>query len=125
MGCAGTGCGGDMGEVTRVVLAGAYGHGRSHLDNLRRLAERGTAELVGVCDVRPVEADQLHGLGSPEQAHPGELGALIERTGAQVTILCTPIDTHADLALTALGAGSHLLLEKPPAPSLADFERIA
>ncbi|MFC4057652.1 DUF6807 family protein [Planomonospora corallina] len=118
-----------MGELNggpvRVVLAGAYGHGRSHLENLRDLTGRGLVELVGVCDVRPVEAEWLHGLGTPEQARPDDLAGLIGRTGAEVTILCTPIDTHAELAVTALRAGSHLLLEKPPAASLADFERIA
>lgn len=113
-----------MGGVTKIVLAGAYGHGRSHLENLRGLAARGLVELAGVCDVRPVEADRLHGLGTPEQARPDGLAELIERTGAEITILCTPINT-ADLAVTALRAGSHLLLEKPPAASLADFERIA
>ncbi|MEU7895149.1 Gfo/Idh/MocA family oxidoreductase [Nonomuraea sp. NPDC049152] len=82
-------------------------------------------ELVGVCDVRPVDATWLQGLGAPEQARPEDLGELIERTGAEITILCTPINTHADLAVTALRAGSHLLLEKPPAASLAGFERIA
>lgn len=110
--------------MTGVVLVGAYGHGHSHLENLRGLAARGLVELAGVCDVRPVEADRLHGLGSPEQARPDGLADLIERTGAEITILCTPINTHADLAVTALRAGSHLLLEKPPAVSLADFERI-
>lgn len=114
-----------MGELTRVVLAGAYGHGRSHLENLRRLAARGLVELAGVCDVRPVEAERLDGLGSPEQAGPDGLAGLIERTGAEITILCTPIDTHDDLAVAALRAGSHVLLEKPPAASLAGFERIA
>ena len=39
--------------------------------------------------------------------------------------MVTPIQTHADLAVQALAAGSHLLLEKPPAATLADFERIA
>ncbi|NRQ36684.1 Gfo/Idh/MocA family oxidoreductase [Nonomuraea sp. NN258] len=111
--------------MTRVVLAGAYGHGRSHLENLRGLAARGLVELSGVCDVRPVDAGTLAGLGTPEQAGPDGLAELIQRTGAQVTILCTPIDTHADLAVAALRAGSHLLLEKPPAASLAEYERIA
>ncbi|MEV2265249.1 DUF6807 family protein [Nonomuraea africana] len=114
-----------MGGVTKVVLAGAYGHGRSHLENLRRLTGRGLVELAGICDVRPVDAGTLDGLGTPDQAGPDGLAALIERTGAAITIVCTPINTHADLAVTALRAGSHVLLEKPPAASLADFELIA
>ncbi|WP_371825981.1 DUF6807 family protein [Nonomuraea turcica] len=103
----------------KVVLAGANGHGQHHLRNLRGLADRGLVELAGICDVRPVEVD----FASPLQS--SDLGALIEKTGAEITIICTPIHTHADLAVTALHAGSHVLLEKPPAPSPAEHGRIA
>jgi predicted dehydrogenase len=106
----------------RVVLAGAHGHGRWHLDNLRRLAGSGLVRLVGVADVRPVPAEALTGLGEPEQS--ADLAGLVERTGAEITILATPIHTHAGLVEAAVQAGSHLLLEKPPAGSLADHERI-
>ncbi|MEW9547393.1 DUF6807 family protein [Nonomuraea sp. NPDC050783] len=105
--------------MTKVVLAGANGHGRHHLGNLRRLAGRGVVELVGICDVRPVEVD----FGAPRRS--ADLGALVEKTGAEITIICTPIHTHADLAVTALRAGSHVLLEKPPAPSPEEHRRIA
>ncbi|HET9142077.1 DUF6807 family protein [Actinophytocola sp.] len=110
-------------EPVRVVLAGAHGHGHWHLDNLRRLTAAGVARLVGVCDVRPVPDEALTGLGDP--ARSADLGRLIQDTGAEVTVLVTPIHTHAALASTALLAGSHLLLEKPPAGSLADFDRIS
>jgi len=110
-------------EPVRIVLAGAHGHGRWHLDNLRRLTAAGLGRLVGVCDVRPVPGDLLDGLGAPDQST--DLGGLIRRTEAEITILVTPIHTHATLAGTALLAGSHLLLEKPPAGSLAEFERIS
>ncbi|GAB3443261.1 hypothetical protein GCM10027436_29880 [Actinophytocola sediminis] len=106
-----------------MVLAGAGGHGWWHLDNLRRLAGAGVVELVGVCDVRPVDQEALAGLGAPAQS--SDLAGLIRRTGAEITVLVTPIHTHAELAVAALHAGSHLLLEKPPAPSLADHEVIA
>ncbi|GAA2363264.1 Gfo/Idh/MocA family oxidoreductase [Streptomyces sp. XM4011] len=106
-----------------VVLVGARGHGRWHLRNLRRLAARGTVTLAGVCELRPLSAEELgEGLGSPEQG--SDLGELLERTGARIVIICTPIHTHADLALTAAKAGAHILLEKPPAPSLAEFRRM-
>lgn len=101
----------------RVVLAGARGHGRWHLENLRGLAASGLVELVGVCDVAPVE-----GVDVPQSS---DLPGLIASTGAEITVLVTPIHTHADLAEAALHAGSHLLLEKPPAPSLAEHLRIA
>ncbi|MFB4195280.1 Gfo/Idh/MocA family protein [Streptomyces carpaticus] len=106
-----------------VVLVGARGHGRWHLRNLRRLAARGAVTLAGVCELRPLSAEELgEGLGSPEQG--SDLGELLERTGARIVIICTPIHTHADLALTAAKAGAHILLEKPPAPSMAEFRRM-
>ncbi|OLF12168.1 dehydrogenase [Actinophytocola xinjiangensis] len=111
------------GRPARVVLAGAGGHGHWHLDNLRRLSATGLVELVGVCDVAPVPAEALAGLGTPEYS--ADLPGLIRRTGAEITVLVTPIHTHAELAVAALRAGSHLLLEKPPAPSLAEYEVIA
>lgn len=112
-----------MNQPVRVVLAGAGGHGRWHLDNLRRLTEAGLVELVGLCDVRPVDPDSLAGLGRPDQST--DLAGLVRRTGAEITVLVTPIHTHGELALAALHAGSHLLLEKPPAASLADYELIS
>ncbi|MDB1088482.1 Gfo/Idh/MocA family oxidoreductase [Streptomyces sp. ACA25] len=106
----------------RIVLAGAHGFGRTYLGVLREAAEDGRAELAGICDLRPVPAGALEGLGSPAQS--GDLAGLVKQTAADVVIVATPIHTHVPLALTALRAGAHLLLEKPPAPSLAEFDRL-
>ncbi|MGW7056585.1 Gfo/Idh/MocA family protein [Streptomyces sp. NPDC054887] len=105
-----------------VVLAGARGHGRSHLHNVRRLEQLGLARLAGICELTPLDADELDGFGDPPQSR--DFGALLDATGARVAIVCTPIHTHTDLALAAAERGVHLLLEKPPAPSYAEFERM-
>ncbi|CAM5480491.1 Gfo/Idh/MocA family protein [Leifsonia shinshuensis] len=44
---------------------------------------------------------------------------------ADIVSICTPTPTHADLAVQALAAGRHVLLEKPIALTLADAERVA
>ncbi|MDT9681368.1 Gfo/Idh/MocA family oxidoreductase [Streptomyces sp. TRM76323] len=106
-----------------VVLAGARGHGRWHLHNIRRLAGAGLVRLAGVCELRPLDAEELDGFGTPAQSD--DFGALLDTTGARIAVVCTPIDTHTDLALTAARRGVHLLLEKPPAPSFAEFRRMA
>ncbi|MFI8168768.1 Gfo/Idh/MocA family protein [Streptomyces sp. NPDC085931] len=106
-----------------VVLAGARGHGRWHLANIRRLQQQGIVRLAGVCELTPLTPEELGGLGTPEQS--ADLGALLDSTGARIAVICTPIPTHTDLALTAAGRGVHLLLEKPPAPSFAEFRRMA
>ncbi|MBZ3902884.1 MULTISPECIES: Gfo/Idh/MocA family protein [Streptomyces] len=107
-----------------LVLAGARGHGRWHLENIRRLADKGIVRLAGICELTPLGADEIpDGLGTPEQS--ADFGALLDSTGAAIAVICTPIPTHTDLALTAARRGVHVLLEKPPAPSYAEFRRMA
>jgi predicted dehydrogenase len=109
---------------TDIVLAGARGHGRWHLDNIRRLQDKGIVRLAGICELTPLTAAEIpEGLGTPEQSP--DLGALLDSTGARIAVVCTPIPTHTELALTAARRGVHLLLEKPPAPSYAEFRRMA
>ncbi|MEV0126559.1 Gfo/Idh/MocA family oxidoreductase [Streptomyces sp. NPDC050703] len=106
-----------------VVLAGARGHGRRHLENIRRLQRSGHVRLVGVCELRPLEAAELTGFGAVAQSD--DLAGLLDSTGAAAAVVCTPIPTHTGLALTAAARGVHVLLEKPPAPSYAEFLRMA
>ncbi|MGW3650633.1 Gfo/Idh/MocA family protein [Streptomyces sp. NPDC000878] len=106
-----------------VVLAGARGHGHWHLANIRRLQDKGLVRLAGVCELTPLTDEELDGLGTPEQS--ADFGALLDSTGAAIAVICTPIPTHTDLALIAAAKGVHLLLEKPPAPSYAEFRRMA
>ncbi|MEU5954662.1 Gfo/Idh/MocA family oxidoreductase [Streptomyces sp. NPDC047525] len=105
-----------------LVLAGARGHGRWHLENIRRLQQAGRVRLVGICELEPLAGAELDGLGEPAQS--ADFAGLLDATGAAVAVICTPIPTHADLAVAAAARGVHLLLEKPPAPSYADFRRI-
>ncbi|MDX3312581.1 Gfo/Idh/MocA family oxidoreductase [Streptomyces sp. ME08-AFT2] len=113
-----------MSTAVPIVLAGARGHGRWHLDNIRRLQDKGIVRLAGVCELTPLTPAEIpEGLGTPEQS--ADFGALLDSTGARIAVICTPIPTHADLALTAARKGVHLLLEKPPAPSYAEFCRMA
>ncbi|MFD5514974.1 Gfo/Idh/MocA family protein [Streptomyces sp. NPDC127066] len=105
-----------------VVLAGARGHGRWHLDNIRRLQDKGLVRLAGICELTPLTEEELGGRRVEQSA---DFGALLDSTGAAVAVICTPIPTHTDLALTAARKGVHLLLEKPPAPSYAEFRRMA
>ncbi|WP_406328996.1 Gfo/Idh/MocA family protein [Streptomyces sp. NBC_00203] len=109
-----------------VVLAGARGHGRWHLRNIGRLQEKGLVRLVGICELNPLSEEELKEdfQGQlPEQS--ADFGALLDSTGAAIAVICTPIPTHTDLALIAARKGVHLLLEKPPAPSYAEFRRMA
>ncbi|GAA2509435.1 Gfo/Idh/MocA family protein [Streptomyces gobitricini] len=106
-----------------LVLAGARGHGQWHLDNIRRLQRRGAVRLAGVCELKPLDAGALDGFGDVAQS--SDFADLLDTTGAGIAVICTPIDTHTPLALAAARRGAHVLLEKPPAPSWAEFRRMA
>lgn len=43
---------------------------------------------------------------------------------AELVVLATPTDTHAGLAIAALSAGKHVLVEKPMAATLAEVDRM-
>ncbi|MFI9148886.1 Gfo/Idh/MocA family protein [Streptomyces sp. NPDC053367] len=105
-----------------IVLAGARGHGRWHVENIKRLQAEGLVRLVGICELNPLTAQEF---GGEPPAQSADFSSLLDATGAQAAVVCTPIPTHTDLALTAARRGVHLLLEKPPAPSYAEFRRMA
>jgi predicted dehydrogenase len=47
---------------------------------------------------------------------------LVERADIDLIDICTPGDTHAEIAIAALGAGKHVLCEKPLANTVAEAE---
>ncbi|WP_392841605.1 Gfo/Idh/MocA family protein [Streptomyces sp. LN500] len=107
-----------------VVLAGARGHGRWHLANIRRLQDQGLVRLAGICELTPLTETELALFAGELPSQSADFGELLDSTGARVAVICTPIQTHTELALTAAARSVHLLLEKPPAATFADFERM-
>jgi len=51
--------------------------------------------------------------------------ALLKRDDIDVIDICTPGDTHAEIAIEALKAGKHVLCEKPLANTVAEAEAMA
>ncbi len=97
-----------------VVAAWHIDRGYSHLMNLVRVA--------GVCDTRE---DRAEVLTQRCQARPyTHLAALLADPSIDGIDLCVPHHLHAPLALQALNAGKHVLVEKPIATTVADAEQM-
>ena len=49
---------------------------------------------------------------------------MLQDEAVQMVSICTPPDTHTELAVAALQAGKHVLVEKPLALSVQDAQKI-
>ncbi|MET4156881.1 Gfo/Idh/MocA family oxidoreductase [Agromyces sp. PvR057] len=105
-------------EPLRVGIAGIHGHGAGHVATALELARAGSIRLAAVADPRPPDRplDGVMAYADAEQ--------MIHDEGLDIVVLSTPMHTHLPLAREALRSGAHVLLEKPPTPTLADFERL-
>src|SRR3954471_6238620 len=92
----------------RLGLIGAGGIAQTYV---QALAQSATAELVGVADVRAEAAEALaERVGC---AAFGSHEALLEQTGCEGAIVCTPPVTHPEICSSLLNRGVHVLCEKP------------
>lgn len=105
----------------RVAIVGTGGIAAVHAANLARA--EGRAHVVAACDVDDHRLQSF----ADEHGIPGrytQLGELLAEAKPDIVHLCTPPMLHIDQAIECLEAGAHVLSEKPPALSLADFDRL-
>lgn len=102
-----------------VGIIGMGGIGAMHARALDELG--GRARLVAFSGRAPTGPPRP---GEPpaERLQPDEV---IAHPGVDVVAVCTPSGTHAALALTALEAGRHVVVEKPLALEVDDALRVA
>ena len=81
-------------------------------------------QLTAVCgrdEARVADAAERLGWESTET----DWRRLVERDDIDLVDVCTPGDSHAEIAIAALEAGKHVLCEKPLANSVAEAESMA
>jgi predicted dehydrogenase len=100
----------------RVAIIGAGAIGDLRAEAIARCAG---LTLAAVADADQARAEALARRYGVEAAD-GQSAAC--RPDVQVVIVATPPDSHAEYALAALGAGKHVLVEKPLARSLTEAE---
>ena len=77
--------------------------------------------LAGRNAARVSEAADRQGWASSET----DWHRLVERDDIDLIDICTPGDTHRDIAIAALEAGKHVLCEKPLANTVSEAEEMA
>ncbi len=86
------------------------------------LALDGRAALAWCCDPIPARAQSL---ASQHGAHAtSDVQQVLADPTITLVSICTPHQTHADLACAAIAAGKHVLIEKPLATTPGDIDRI-
>ena len=117
-----------MSDVLRVGMVGYAFMGAAHAQawrNAHRFFDLPlTPELTAVAGRNPeavsTAAERL-GFASTET----DWHKLVERDDVNLVDICTPGDSHAEIAIAALQAGKHVLCEKPLANTVEEAEQMA
>lgn len=79
---------------------------------------------LGLVAVVSSDAAKVHA-HYPHVAVAADFAALLAAPMLDAVVLATPDHLHAEQAVAALGAGKHVVIDKPLAPTLAEAQRIA
>src|ERR1035437_2758344 len=106
-----------------MIGVGVVGYGYWGPNLVRNFAEAVETQIVGVSDLRP------HRLALAQHRYPAiqvteDYPALLANPSVQAIAISTPVSTHFPLAMQALQAGKHVLVEKPLASSSAQAESL-
>jgi len=104
------------------VNIGIVGAGRQGRRRARVLEPFPDDRLVAVADRDATAAQRLAAVYAAE-AH-NEWSVLVARPDVEVVLVCTPPDSHAEIAVAALDRHRHVLVEKPLARSVAEAKPI-
>jgi predicted dehydrogenase len=104
----------------RTALIGAGAIARQHLACLQTLPD---VELAAICDLSPATAEaaaERFGIGAWFTDHQ----TMLQKTRPAVVHVTTPPTSHFRLAMDALDAGSHVIVEKPATPTYDELEAL-
>lgn len=105
--------------MTRVALVGSGSIADTHLGALLDIPQ---AKVVGVYSRGEEKAKKLAERAGCDSTT--DWRALVKREDVELVDIVTSSGSHAEIALEALKAGKHVLVEKPMAMTTADADRV-
>lgn len=103
---------------SETIRIGVIGYGYWGPNLVRNFAEVAGSEVVAVSDLNTLRLAQVRGR-YPSIKTTTDYRDLLSDTSIDAVVIATPVRTHFDLALQALRAGKHVMVEKPMAESTA------
>ncbi|MGW4031438.1 Gfo/Idh/MocA family protein [Streptomyces sp. NPDC004838] len=108
-----------VGMVGYAFMGAAHSQGWRNVSRVFDLPMKPVLAAIAGRDSSAVRAAaDKHGWAAAET----DWRALIARDDVQLVDICTPGDSHAEIAVAALEAGKHVLCEKPLANTVAEAE---
>src|SRR5947207_15262288 len=95
--------------MLKVALVGCGKIADDHASQIQRIHG---CEIVGVCDKEPLMAQQLY-QRFPVKAYYSDLAKLLSEARPDIIHICTPPESHFEIARRCLERGCHVYVEKP------------
>jgi predicted dehydrogenase len=114
-----------MSHPLTIVVVGIGGYGHHFMNALLDAPSHQDVRIVGTVDPRPDGYERLDELRARRIPHFDTLDDFYRAHTADLAVISSPIQFHADQVCTALSHGSHVLCEKPLCCTPADADRMA
>lgn len=110
-----------MARLRAAIVGAGLIAGKKHIPAFLKCKDQ--VELAAICDVNLNSAQQLANRFGIPGVH-GDFAAMLQKERLDVVDICTPPQTHKRLALEAMRAGAHVLVEKPMASTIAECDEM-
>jgi predicted dehydrogenase len=109
-------------KPVRVGIVGCGGIAQlQHIPSLLRINE---AEIVAICDRDEAQLSKV-GAKLRKAKFYDDFGQMLSQERLELVDICTPPQTHAALCIQAAESGCHILVEKPAALTVQEFDKVA
>jgi len=106
--------------MLNVAVIGAGAIAPAHIQAYLAFPEQ--CAIAAICDIYPDKARQRAAEFKLNAEVYADYKELLQRGDIDIVSVCTPPYTHAELAIAALNAGKHVIVEKPMASSLEECD---
>lgn len=110
----------------KIGLVGVGGFGQVLLKYIFKLQDEGRIDLSALCDIHPETFPSATAGASPGSIrnHSDYDHFLNSERQLDAIMIATPVPLHVEMGIKAMVAGYNVMLEKPPALTLQDIDRM-